>query len=428
MRQRGTLLSSGELAEAAAGIDSTPADARALVLHDELRLLARVVSRTRGKLVVSAVSGEDASPSPFLPLFPPPTDGLIERHPLSLRGLAARLRRDLSVALGRGEHAAAERAAVSLARLVHAEVDGASPDDWSGLLDVSTTAPLVGDDETVTVSPSRVQAFRTCALHWLIDELGGSTSTVASGLGTLLHEVAENLESTDADEIWRAMSTRWAELPFEADWQARIEEIKGRDLARRFAAYVSAFEARGGAVVGTEVPFELTVELRPGSSGKEAAAEDAAAPDELAESPIGPATAVLRGTIDRVEVLSDGSVDIVDLKTGKHEALNDAGVADNPQLGAYQLAFRDGAVPGVEGREGAGAKLVVLAGTAKTKAFYEPRQAAFSVEEADAFRSVIARTALEMSGTEFLAHVSTHCLDPFSFGRCRIHVVPEVTS
>ncbi|WP_166404788.1 UrvD/REP family ATP-dependent DNA helicase [Labedella endophytica] len=426
MRQRGTLLSSGELAEAAAGIDPTPADARTLVLHDELRLLARVVSRARGKLVVSAVSGDDASPSPFLPLFPPPTDGLVERHPLSLRGLTARLRRDLSVALERGEHAAAERAAVSLARLVHAEVDGASPDDWSGLLDVSTTAPLVGDGETVSVSPSRVQAFRTCALHWLIDELGGSTSTVASGLGTLLHEVAENLESTDPEEIWRAMSARWAELPFEADWQARIEEIKGRDLARRFAAYVSAVQARGGTVMGTEVPFELTVELRPGSNGREDATE--VAPAEVATSLGGPATAVLRGTIDRVEVLSDGSVEIVDLKTGKHEALNDAGVADNPQLGAYQLAFRDGAVPGVDGREGAGAKLVVLAGTAKTKAFYEPRQSAFSSEEADAFRSGIARTALEMSGTEFLAHVSTHCLDPFSFGRCRIHVIPEVTS
>ncbi|RWZ64723.1 ATP-dependent helicase [Labedella populi] len=422
MRQRGTLLGSGDLADAAAGIEPTPSDARALVLHDELRLLARTVSRARERLVVSAVAGEDASPSPFLPLFPPPTDGLAERHPLSLRGLTGRLRRDLTVALERGEHAVAERAAVSLARLAENGVEGASPDDWSGLLDLSTDAPLVSRDETVRVSPSRVEAFRTCGLHWLIDELGGSNSTVASGLGTILHEVAETLESADADEIWAAMSTRWNELPFEAGWQARLEEVKGADLARRLGLYVASREARGAAVIGKEVAFELPIPLvaEGGSDG----------PLDGATRPGGehPTLAVLRGTIDRVELLADGSIDIVDLKTGKSEAKTNAGVVDNPQLGAYQLAFSEGAVPGTEGREGAGAKLVVLAGTAKTKPFYEPRQAPFTAEQAAAFREEIARTALEMAGAEFPAHVSSHCLEPFSFGRCRIHVVKAVTS
>jgi superfamily I DNA/RNA helicase len=423
MRQRGRLLSSGVLADAASGIAPTPEDARALVLHDELRLLARAVSRARERLIVTAVSGEDASPSPFLPLFPAPTDGLAERHPLTLRGLTARLRRDLTIALDRADHAAAERAAVSLARLADADVDGAHPDQWSGLLDVSTTEPLVGADETVRVSPSRVQAFRTCGLHWLIDELGGSTSNVASGLGTILHEVAETLETSDPDAVWDAMSARWSELPFEAAWHARLEEVKGRDLARRLADYVSAFRARGGAVLGKEIAFELPIPLAPDDVSGAARATGLGGP-----SVDRPSVAILRGTIDRVEVLADGTVDIVDLKTGKHEATSDAGVVENPQLGAYQLAFRDGAVPDVEGREGAGAKLVVLAGAAKTRSFYEPRQRPFTAEDASAFREGLARTALEMAGAHFLAHVSSHCLDPYSFGRCRIHVVEAVTS
>ncbi|RWZ49694.1 ATP-dependent helicase [Labedella phragmitis] len=431
MRQRGTLLASGELADAAAGIDPTPSDARALVLHDELRLLARTVSRARERLVVSAVSGEDSAPSPFLPLFPPPTDGLVERHPLSLRGLTARLRRDLTVAIERGEYAAAERAAVSLARLARNDVDGADPHDWSGLLDVSTDAPLVSAEETVRVSPSRVQAFRTCGLHWLIDELGGSTATVASGLGTILHEVAENLESTDADEIWRAMAARWSELPFEAGWQASLEEVKGRDLARRLALYLASLESRGATVIGKEVAFELPIPLVvPAEDGRPESPDTAThSPDAVAHAPDdGPTMAVLRGTIDRVELVRDGTIDIVDLKTGKNEPKTDAGVVDNPQLGAYQLAILEGAVPGVDGHAGAGAKLVVLAGAAKTKAFYEPRQEPFSHEQAVAFREGIAATAREMAGSAFPAHVSSHCLEPFSFGRCRIHVIEAVTS
>ena len=427
MRQRGTLLSSGSLADAAAGMDPTPSDARALVLHDELRLLARTVSRARERLVVSAVAGEDSSPSPFLPLFPPPTDGLVERHPLSLRGLAARLRRDLTVALERGEHAVAERAAISLARLAEEGVDGASPEEWSGLLAASTDAPLVGAEETVRVSPSRVHAFRTCGLNWLIDELGGSTSSVASGLGTILHEVAEAVETPDAEEIWRAMRARWSELPFEAEWQSRLEEIRAKDLARRLGEYVAAFEARGGTVIGKELAFELPIPLAEHRTADESAGLDlpGAGGERRHDAP---ALAVLRGTIDRVELLSDGSIDIVDVKTGKNEAKPDRGVVDHPPLGAYQLAFPAGVVPGADGRQGAGAKLVVLAGTAKTKPFYEPRQAPFSEEEAAGFRAGIAHTALEMSGAEFLAHVSSHCSDPFSFGRCRVHVIGPVTS
>jgi RecB family exonuclease len=48
--------------------------------------------------------------------------------------------------------------------------------------------------------------------------------------------------------------------------------------------------------------------------------------------------AIVRGVIDRIEVTPENTLLVVDLKTGQH--VTDAGVVDNPQMFAYQLALQ----------------------------------------------------------------------------------------
>ena len=65
-------------------------------MHDELRLLARALSRATARLIVTAVDDDDTGPSVFFELLPDPEPFELD-HPVSLRGLVARHRRTLTL-------------------------------------------------------------------------------------------------------------------------------------------------------------------------------------------------------------------------------------------------------------------------------------------------------------------------------------------
>ena len=400
LRIRGSLLGSGDLAAAWAGTLAEGADKRLEVMHDELRLFAQAVSRARGEVVVTAVANDDSLPSAFLRLVPEGDPSGLQRHPLSLRGMVGQLRRELT-STGSGA------AAAGLARLAEESVPGAHPSAWYGLAEPSTLAPLVDltqDDAHVRVSPSRMEAFETCALHWMIDQVGGGSSSTASNLGTIIHSVAEEAALDTADHspaaLYAAVEKRWGELYFESDWHSRVERTRARELTDRLSAYLDEFDRSGGRLLATEKNFELDL-----------------------------GQARLRGSIDRVESYPDGTAVIVDLKTGKRDPSTDDGVVDHPQLGAYQLAFASGAIEGLpEGMLPGGAKLVIVSKGSRGKAYTEPRQAAFDAEQLEAFRERVVADAVGMADRVFVAQIGTHCLDPWSFGRCTIHVVKAVSS
>ncbi|MDQ1546941.1 MAG: hypothetical protein QOH69_1845 [Actinomycetota bacterium] len=398
LRIRGSLLGAQDLP---AALDSTStestADKRADVLHDELRLFAQAVSRARSEVVVTAVSNEDSLPSPFLRMVRNENPEGLQRYPLSLRGLVGQLRREL-VATG------SAAAAAGLARLAEQGVPGANPEQWYGLRSRSTTEPLVDltvPEAVVRVSPSRMESFETCALHWLISEVGGGSSNTAANLGTLIHAVADDPEvGHSPDQLFRAIESRWGELQFEASWQSAAEKNHARDLTARLSAYLEDFDRSGGELIGTEIDFAL---------------------------PIQPA--VLRGKIDRVESYPDGTAVIVDLKTGKRDPSSDAGVADHAQLGAYQLAFASGAIEGVpDDLVLGGAKLVIVSRGTRTHDYAAPHQPAFTDDQLEEFRLRVALDAEGMASRVFIAQIGTHCLDPWSFGSCRIHVIRAVSA
>jgi superfamily I DNA/RNA helicase/RecB family exonuclease len=399
LRIRGTLLGAGSL-EAVQRGEPTGGDERTAVLHDELRLFAQAASRSSGELLVTAVDDDDSAPSPLFRILPDPVPGAVSRTPLSLRGLVGVLRRSVT---SRAESPAAS----ALAVLAREGVPGAHPAEWYGMAEPSSLEPLVDLDDPearVRVSPSRMESFETCPLNWLIDHLGGGSSNTASQLGTLVHTAME--ESTMAPEpdtseeaLLELVERRWGELHFESPWLSAIKRAEAGQLVARLSSYLGDFARRGGRLLGAESGFELEVEQ-----------------------------AVLRGSIDRVELYPDGSVVIVDLKTGK-KMYTAAEIGENAQLGAYQLAFDAGIIEGVpSGAPPGGARLLIVSKGSRAANYVDHTQSPRSPQQLQQFRERVIADARGMAGASFDARLGSHCLDPWSHGACRIHVIRAVSA
>ncbi|RJT88411.1 ATP-dependent helicase [Cryobacterium melibiosiphilum] len=419
LRIRGSLLGAGDLAlaavgDAAAGGAADGGAARLAVLHDELRMFAQAASRARHELLITAISNDDNQPSVFLRMLPAPDPAPLGRFPLSLRGMVGRLRREVTDAVraaGTGASVslrAAEEAA-TLARLAAEDVAGADPAEWYGLTEPSTVQRLNdpdAGDEKMRVSPSKMASFEACPLHWLIGQIGGGTTNTAANLGTIIHKAMEDTPPNQPDArtpeaLWAAVEARWGELVFDSDWQSQVQKVEARQLTDRLASYLGDFDRSGAELVSAEGRFELAV-----------------------------GGAVLSGTIDRVERLADGRAVIVDLKTGKGDPTGDKGVVDHPQLGAYQLAFADGAITGIdpETTDLAGARLVIVSSGTQKQNYRNPTQQVFTPDELETFRTRVGDDATAMGGAVFQAEIASHCLDPRSFGACRIHIIKQVSS
>ncbi|WP_374312006.1 RecB family exonuclease, partial [Microbacterium sp.] len=187
----------------------------------------------------------------------------------------------------------------------------------------------------------------------------------------------------------------------------RAEKTRARDLVRRLHLYLRRFEDAGGALIGAEPHFEVAIPLEDAESFEHGA--------------------ILSGYIDRVELTPEGTVVIMDLKTGKREPQTDAKVVDNPQLGAYQLAFEAGAIPDAVGHPAGGAKLLVLRPTATRADYATPWQPPFDDEVRAAFLARIRSAVTTMRGVSFAAPYEEHCRDDHSYGLCRIHTIGAVS-
>jgi RecB family exonuclease len=320
------------------------------------------------------------------------------RRPLHLRGLVGALRQEAVVA-GAGEAPAA------LALLAEAGVPGAHPDDWYGLADLSTVAPLVdldGDPEAlVPISPSQIDRAEDSPLGWFVDHVASPPSGLAASIGTIVHAVVEEAAArTDGDTsletLWAAVEERWKDLRFEAGWVAERERRGARRMAEGAADYLTHFTDDRKVLLGAEGRFTLIVDR-----------------------------VRISGTIDRVEASADGTTVIVDLKTGRTPPTG-AETTAHPQLAAYQLAARAGEVPnaGVLG----GAKLVYLAKPSRGAGFTERAQQPFDDEAETAFRARLAAVARTMAGNEFDSAVDAGPRSRFGTWTYRVHLVPAVSA
>ncbi len=381
--------------------------------HDELRMFAVAATRASTRLVLTAVRNEDEAPGEFFD-FVVPTDAENDspevpitrvRRPATLRSLVAELRRTLvedALTAMSAEDAELKNAAGSpgleahvpdasapeapdtaedaqnpeaalnpeaaafrfdaasrtLARLARVQAPGASPEQWWGLLPLSSTEPFFarpaqespenGADEgrrTIALSPSRLETIHNSPLDWLVSAARAEAQTdLSRSLGTLVHAIAEEYPTGTLEQLQTALEERIGSLGVPArredeseeeyrervPWEAYALYERAKRMILRLSYYYRLHMGDAGwQNLGVEGSFAVRVPVPFDPQGE-----------------VGELDALLTGRVDRLEEApeKDGTrrFVIVDLKTGKSKPDGTA-VANHPQLAAYQIAVEAGA-------------------------------------------------------------------------------------
>lgn len=378
--------------------------------HDELRMFAVAATRASTRLVLTAVRNDDEAPGEFFD-FVLPTDAVGDstdvpitrvRRPATLRSLVAELRRTLveeSMNAMRAEdaqdgapmHNAPEEEALTpeasayrldaasrtLARLANAQAPGAAPDEWWGLLPLSSTELLFAhrpadqaedgnhseesaeepaekpSRRTIALSPSRLETIHSSPLDWLVSAARAEAQTdLSRSLGTLVHAIAEEYPTGTLEELQTALDERISSLGVPArkdnetdeEYRERVpwESYALYERAKRMILRLSYYYRQhmgdaGWQNLGVEGSFSVRVPVPFDPAGE-----------------VGELDALLTGRVDRLEGTApaeDGTrrYAIVDLKTGKSKPTGSE-METHPQLAAYQIAVEAGAGEQLEER------------------------------------------------------------------------------
>ena len=270
LRRRGSVIDADLLGSDGLREPSTVADLR----REERRLFYVAVTRARRRLVCTAVQApadDGARPSPFLQDLDvePCYEIDVVRHPLTLSGVVAGLRRELvdEGATPGFEHAVATR----LAALAKPGDDGqpavpaADPEQWWGLrkaTGVSSPTPHERQPLQLHLSGSQIEMLQRCPLQWyLTRRVKAETSRgTAAGFGGVLHALADAVARKElpakVEALARALDDIWSQLPYNAAWEAGQERDAAVAAIERFLEWHA--RARDRELVATEVAFQQT--------------------------------------------------------------------------------------------------------------------------------------------------------------------------
>ncbi|MBK1788965.1 ATP-dependent helicase [Prauserella sp. ASG 168] len=391
LRLRGTLLGVERLVDLLSGVDGVHLSATAPLLAEERRLFYVAASRASRMLLVSAVQGEDEQPSRFVAELlddggddaGPDVRRYTRERSLVLSELVGELR---SVACDSGAEPRRREVAVrQLSRLARAGVPGAHPDQWYGLPDASTSAPLRAADALIRVSPSTVDILAKCPLRWLLERHGGSDpAQLAAVTGTLVHALAQAAASGADDEQLKAeLDSAWAKVDAGAPWFSRRERRRVEQMVDNFLAWLRNSR---GELTQLAVERDMEVELP-------------AAADELRVK--------LAGRVDRLELDNQGRPVIVDVKTSK-TPVSAADAEKHPQLAAYQLALLLGAFA-EHGEQTGGAKLVYVAKAHNKTGSSQRTQPPLDDDGGKQWLELVRQAAAATAGPEYPAQENADC-------------------
>ncbi len=318
LKQRGSLLGTERLVEIFRHGISNPEQLDAIaasgLAEDEMRLLNVATSRSTEKLFITAVIQEDNQPSRYFEKYAPDDYQLTQNErSITQPAIVATLRRMAMQAEDAGE---IEFATSALKTLADAGVRSADPKNWVGIKELSTNAPVIGENEQQRISPSSLESFTECGLKWLLEQSGGKDAdSTAQVLGTAIHVIAAQLKQQpelSLAQLEAKLKGAWTLIDMNKGW---IKDYEYRRAAQMLQKFYGWNLENKNQLVSVEERFEF----------------------ELGNS-------VISGSIDRIELTSENKYYIVDLKTGA-TAISYEDARENKQLQSYQLAVVNNALP-----------------------------------------------------------------------------------
>ena len=396
---RGGVLGTQRLLDVIDGI-TADASVRAPLLAEERRLLVAATGRARRRLLVTAVdsdtdgTGQEAAlPSAFFfEIAQWATDGGDPRaaqpvsapRVLSAAAVVGRLRGMVCAPDGAVDDTARDCAATQLARLAKAGVPGADPAEWHGLIPLSTSDPLRGPNDPITLTPSTLQTLNDCPLRWLAERHGGTNAReLRSTVGSVLHALIAEPAKTES-QLLAELDRAWEHLPFDAQWYAVNELARHRAMIQAFVEWRAQTRCEL-TEVGVEVDVDGVLPT-PGDDGGEIR---------------------LRGRVDRLERDGAGRLVIVDVKTGKTPVSKDD-AQQHAQLAMYQLAVAEGIMPDTASQEPGGARLVYV-GRSGAAGAVEREQDPMTPATRDEWRKLVRQAAEATAGPQFIARRNDGC-------------------
>ena len=381
LRQRSSLLGAERLVERErhGNLARTELDviAAGALLEDERRLLHVATTRARESMLITCVSYEDDQPSQF---FEEITDAILNKtseelaqyslpRPITTAALIADLRSALS-----GPHAT--EAASLIKTLSQSGIHSADPQSWTGVAQLSTTEPVIDPNIAVPVSPSSAENFTECGMKWFLEKSGGTDGdSIAQVLGSAIHAFAALMVQEDGiteSVLVEKLKQSWNLIDPQEGWVSKGSQEKAIAMISRFMKYHMKHERD---VVGVEIKFDVTV-------GK----------------------ARIIGTVDRLEVDSEGNLFVIDFKTSK-TPISYEKAKENLQLKSYQIAITEGGFKAHHASTtSSGAALIYLGHDVQKISSRE--QEPIDIQSA---REQIEGIAQSMGAAEFVAATNKRC-------------------
>lgn len=296
--------------------------------NEDRRLFYLALSRAKDRVLVTA-AGSLTGESPEAPSrFVEEMAGLefahyehVIRRPekaLTISDTVAQLR-----ILGTRNPELKEQAAARLAELIPV-TDSANPQNWWGVKDpTDSTEPLHHAGEAIRISASQAKTMTQCTLRWYFESRAklNPENNAAAVFGSLVHAVAEVSDSPDFDrqKASALLDEIWSNVPYDYPSQAKRERQEAELALDRYFAWRS--ENADRTVTASEQMF-------------------------VAELVVDEQQFIVKGFIDRVEIDSNGKYYLIDFKTSR-SAETGKDLERHVQMGMYDLAARQGAIPGV---------------------------------------------------------------------------------